>query len=169
MIIGNGDIASVLKDREDRLYFVSGVSNSAETRQSEYQREIDLLLKQDKTKHIVYVSSLCVFYLDSQYARHKRLMEDLIKENFKYYTIMRIGNITWGKNPHTIINYLTNRIKNGEPVEIRDEYRYIVDEDEFLYWINMIPPWSCEMNVTGKRMKIEEVVKTYVYPRIHSK
>jgi len=169
MIMGNGDIASVLKDREDRLYFVSGVSNSAETRQSEYQREIDMLLKQDKTKHIVYVSSLCVFYLDSQYARHKRLMEDLIKENFKYYTIMRIGNITWGKNPHTIINYLTNRIKNGEPVEIRDEYRYIVDEDEFLYWINMIPPWSCEMNVTGKRMKIEEVVKTYVYPRIHSK
>jgi len=166
MIIGRGDIASILKDREDRLYFVSGVSNSAETRQSEYQREIDLLLQQDKNKHIVYVSSLCVFYLDSQYARHKRLMEELIKENFKYHTILRIGNITWGSNPNTIINNMYNKIKNGLEVEIRDEYRYIVDKDEFIYWVNMIPPWNCEMNVPGKRMKIKEVIEVYIKPRL---
>jgi len=39
MIVGSGDVASVLKDREDRVYFASGVSNSSETDESEYQRK----------------------------------------------------------------------------------------------------------------------------------
>lgn len=159
MIIGNGDIASVLKDREDILYFASGVSNSQETRQSEYQREIDLLLKQDKSKHIVYFGSLAIFYSDTRYVRHKRLMEELVKEHFKTYTIFRIGNIAWGKNPHTIINFFKNRIKNGEELEIRDEFRYVVNKEEFLYWIDLIPAWSCEINVPGWRMKVSKIVE----------
>ena len=36
MIIGNGDIASVLNDREGAIFFVSGVSNSNEIRESEF-------------------------------------------------------------------------------------------------------------------------------------
>jgi hypothetical protein len=36
MIIGHGDIASVILDRIDRLYFASGVSNSAETDERAY-------------------------------------------------------------------------------------------------------------------------------------
>jgi hypothetical protein len=161
MIIGNGDIASVLKefkDMPDRLWFVSGVSNSGETRASEYQREVNLLLRQDTSLHIVYVSSLCVFYSDTPYACHKRMMEKLIKQTFKRHTIIRIGNITWGDNPHTLLNFLRKKIRNNEPLEIRDVYRYIVDKDEFLYWLRLIPEWNCEMNVPGKRMKVCEVV-----------
>lgn len=47
MILGNGDIASALRpvDRPDRLFFASGVSNSSETRLSEFNRERDLLLR----------------------------------------------------------------------------------------------------------------------------
>ena len=48
MIIGHGDIASALSNRKDRLYFASGVSNSSEIRESEYRREINLLLKQNR-------------------------------------------------------------------------------------------------------------------------
>ena len=158
MIVGNGDIASVLTDREDRLYFVSGVSNSQETRKSEYEREKKLLLSQDKYRHIVYVSTLAVFYTDTLYAQHKLRMEKLIKENFKHYTIIRIGNIDWGTNPNTLINYL----RAHPEAEIRDVYRYVIDKEEFLYWVNLIPEWPCEMNIVGTRMKVIDIWRKYV-------
>lgn len=164
MIVGNGDIASVLKkidNRLDRVYFASGVSNSQEDREEEYKREVSLLAKQDQSKHLVYFSSLAIFYGDTRYVRHKRIMERIIKEAFPLYTIIRLGNITWGNNPHTLINYFRHKIKKGEPFEIRDEYRYIVDKDEFLHWIGLIPNFSCEMNITGRRMKVAEIVKEY--------
>lgn len=159
MIIGHGDIASVLSDRTDWIYFASGVSNSQEKRESQYQREIDLLMRQDKDKHLVYFSSLCIFYTNNRYAKHKRHMEDLTKKTFKHYTILRLGNITWGNNPHTLINHFKNQIKNKEKLKIRDAYRYLIDKDEFFHWMNMIPNWNCEMNLTGKRLKVDQIVK----------
>lgn len=163
-ILGHGDIAKAFEGRpiDEKLYFFSGVSNSRELRESEYQREIDLLLAQDKTSHLVYCSSLCVFYSNSRYSEHKRQMERLIKENFERYTILRLGNITWGDNPNTLINYLRNKKANGEPLEIQDVYRYIVDKEEFLHWVDMIPEWSCEMNIPGRRMKVEQIVEEFV-------
>jgi hypothetical protein len=158
MIIGHGDVAGVLKDREDRLYFASGVSNSSETRESEYERAIALLMKQDKWRHIVYFSSLSIFYTDTRYAQHKRQMEKLVKKNFGHYTIIRLGNISWGVNPHTLINYM----KAHRDAEVKDVYRYVVEKEEFLHWIDLIPEWSCEMNVPGRMMKVKDIIKTYV-------
>ncbi len=168
MIIGHGDIAGALKKIPEKtakkgwIFFASGVSNSQETRESEYQREKNLLLQQNKNRHLVYFSSLCIFYSNSRYARHKIEMEKLVKDNFKKYTIMRLGNITWGKNPHTLINYFRGAKKRGEKLEIWDTYRYLVNKNEFLHWIGMIPDWSCEMNITGQRLKVEQIVKRYV-------
>jgi nucleoside-diphosphate-sugar epimerase len=159
MIIGNGDIASVLKDREDRVYFASGVSNSQEKRESEFDREMNLLLEQDRSRHTVYFSSLSVFYSDTRYAQHKIFMENVLKNYFKHYTIIRLGNITFGKNPNTILNFFRNKIKMGEELEIRDEYRYIIDKEEFLHWMDLIPIWNCQMNITGRRMKVSEIVE----------
>ena len=82
MIIGHGAIAKVLQDRDDRLYFASGVANSRETRKTEFEREIDLLGSQDRSLHIVYFSSLCVFTSDTLYARHKRWSERVVKNYF---------------------------------------------------------------------------------------
>lgn len=161
MIVGQGDIASVLPDSE-LLFFASGVSNSREDRESEYQREVELLADQDRTKHIVYFSSLGVLHDDSEYLRHKRAMEMLIKEGFPAYTIVRIGNISWGKNPHTLINFLRAKINAGEKFEIQDVYRYVVDKEEFLYWVSLIPEWSCEINIPGRRMKVREIVKEII-------
>ena len=168
MIVGNGDIASVLKlkDRNDRLYFASGVSNSQETNELAYEREGNMLLRQNKESHLVYFSSLCIFYADNRYSQHKRLMEGLVKTHFPHYTIVRMGNITWGSNPHTLINFIKNKIKNREPFEIQDVYRYVVNENEFLHWINMIPDWNCEMNIIGRRMLVKDIVKEYCYPWI---
>lgn len=162
MIIGHGDIASILPDREDRLYFASGVSNSGETRETEFKREIKLLLDQDKNAHLVYFSSLSIFYSDTPYANHKKMMEYVVKQHFPNYTIVRLGNITWGKNPHTIINFMRAQKKAGKTLDIRDAYRYVIDKDEFLHWIAMIPDWCCEMNLPGIRLTIKQIVKKYV-------
>lgn len=162
-IIGHGDIASVLTDREDRIFFASGVSNSQETRESAYAREKTLLLQQEKIRHLVYFSSLSIFYSDTRYAQHKLEMETLVKANFPRYAIIRLGNITWGTNPHTIINSFRAKIQKDEPLVIRDAYRYVVDKDEFLYWVSMIPSWPCEISITGQRLSIEQIVKKYGY------
>lgn len=168
MIIGNGDIASALKDidRDDLVFFASGVSNSQETSEAEYCREQDLFLYIDakfKHSHIVYFSSLSVFYSDTRYATHKREMEGLTKNCLSgKYTIIRLGNITWGDNPNTLINFLKNKRNNGEEYRIDDVYRYIVNKEEFQHWIKLIPEWNCEMNITGRRMKVKDIVNEYV-------
>ena len=158
MIIGNGNIASVIQDKENILFFASGVSNSQEIRESEYQREINLLMQQDRNQHIVYFSSLCVFYSKGRYSQHKLEMERTVKSYFSHYTIVRLGNLLWDKNPHTIINFFRDKINKNESFEIKDEYRFLVSKDEFQYWLNMIPEWNCEMNVPGKLIKVEQIV-----------
>jgi hypothetical protein len=158
-IVGNGDIASVLTGliKYDWLYFASGVSNSQETDEAEYTREMDLLLTQDKNLRLVYFSSLAALNGTSRYCRHKRDMEDMVRLNFPKYNIVRIGNITWGDNPHTLINYLSSHPN----AEIRDEYRYIVDKEEFLYWMDLLPARNCEISIPGKRLKVIEVKNEY--------
>lgn len=163
MKLGAGDIASVVPDDDRFLFFFSGVSNSQETRESEFSRERDLLLAQDRNAHIVYCSTLAVFYGDTAYVHHKKMMEGLIKGLFPRYCILRIGNITWGNNPHTLINFFKEQRARGEELVVQDVYRYIVDEQEFLYWVGLIPDeWSCEMNIPGERLKVAEVVERYV-------
>jgi nucleoside-diphosphate-sugar epimerase len=168
-IVGRGDIASVLPRRKDRLFFASGVSNSREIRESEYQREKNLLLEQNRKAHLVYFSTLAVLYGDNRYVQHKKEMEALIKQEFPRYTIIRIGNITWGTNPHTIINFFREQLKKGRTIKIQDTYRYIIDKDEFLHWLSLIPDWNCEMNITGRRMKIKEIVDEYCLIGLHTK
>jgi nucleoside-diphosphate-sugar epimerase len=163
MIVGHGDIASVLKDKDEYIFFASGVSNSSETKESEFQREIDLLVKQDKTKRLVYFGSLSIFYSpNTRYAKHKRDMEELVRKTFKKYTIVRLGNITWGNNPHTLINYFKNAKKNGKKIEIWDTYRYLINKKDFLQWMEMIPDWNCELNIPGQKLKVSQIVKKYV-------
>ncbi len=161
-IVGEGDIASVLKERDGVLFFASGVSNSQETQESEYQREKDLLMEQDKDKRLVYFGSLSIFYGETRYTQHKKEMEELVKDNFDKYCIVRIGNIDFGDNPHTLINTLRAKVEKQEPLQILDVERYVVDQEEFLHWINLIPDFNCEINIPGKRMKVTEIVKEYV-------
>jgi len=162
-MIGRGDIAQVLQEtNKDVLFFASGVSNSQETRESEYQREKDLLLKQDKSKRLVYFSSLSIFYNNNRYTQHKREMEQLVKDNFPQFCIVRLGNITWGKNPHTLINAFRRFVEKEEDFQVRSVYRYIVEPEEFLHWMERIPDFNCEINVPGRRMKAIDILKEYV-------
>ena len=163
MIIGRGDIASILNDREGATFFVSGVSNSNETRESEFIREIELLDKQDKSKCLFYLSSISVDDIDkvskNKYLQHKRTMELLIKSNFQNYNIIRIGNITWGSNPNTFINYIKNKKKKGESVEIKDEYKYIIDKEQLVLLTDNLPLIGQNtICVFGRMAKVAELV-----------
>jgi hypothetical protein len=158
MIIGNGDIASVIPDRLGFTFFASGVSNSQETNEDAYQREIDLLIEQDLDTRLVYFSSLAVFDSEGRYFEHKRNMEYIVKQ-FPFYNIVRLGNISWGSNPHTLINYLRAHPK----AEIHDDWRYVCDKEEFQHWLNKIPAWNCELSIIGRRMKVKDIYKEYVH------
>ncbi len=156
-VIGDGDIASVLPERDDLLFFASGVSNSQCKDERAYDREVRLLLRQDDRAHIVYFSSLAVMWSDTRYFQHKRYMETLVRENFPNWTILRLGNIDFGENPNTLINYL----RAHPEAEVKDEWRYICSKDELLHWVERIPAWNAELNVPGQRMKVKDIREKY--------
>ena len=162
MIVGKGDIASILNDREGAIFFASGVSKSTETSESEFWREIELLDKQDKTKCLFYFSSITLddmSKIGNQYLTHKRRMELFIKSNFENYNIIRIGNITWGNNPNTFLNYIKNRIKNGEPVEIKDEFKYLIDKEQLLLLTDNLPlVGQNTISAFGRMAKVKELI-----------
>jgi len=163
MIVGKGDIASVLNDREGTIFFASGVSNSNETNDSEFMREIELLDKQDRTKCLFYFSSISVDDIQkigsNKYLQHKLRMETLIKSNFENYNIIRIGNITWGSNPNTFINYIKNKKSKGESVQIKDEYKYIIDKDQLVILTDNLPLIGQNtICVFGRMAKVAELV-----------
>jgi len=116
MIIGNGNIAKVIQDREDVIFFASGVSDSSCTDENEFIRERDLIHWTDRTKHLVYFSGLNIYTKDTPYAMHKKRMERHVKHLFKSYTIVRVGVLDWVKNPNLssgIGRSLTFDFKNG--------------------------------------------------------
>lgn len=163
MIVGSGDIAKTLKDenldRDDVIFFASGVSNSKEARQSEFLREGRLLAEYSRCSlPIVYFSSLSIYYSDSDYAAHKRRMEFEIQRLFKYYSIFRIGNIAWGNNPNTIINYFKAEFDCGSSPFLQDTYRHIISKEEFVYWINKIKAYSQDfINIPGEFIHVNEI------------
>ena len=160
MISGRGDIATAIQDKDGYLFYVNGISNRLPTTQEAKAKEEDEVLSHCKTlKMFVYISTLSIYYSDSEYTKHKIRMEGLIKTNFRYYCIFRIGNIKWGDNPNTILNNLGYKIHHKHKIEIKDEYRYLIDREEFRHWISMIPSsGKHEMNCTGNRLKVKEIV-----------
>lgn len=162
MVVGHGDIASAIIDRPDLLFFASGVSNSGETRVSEFARELSLLKAQEGPAHLVYFSSMCVFYADTPYADHKRNMEEEVKEMFYSSTIVRLGTITWGVNHRLLINHLRARHLLGLPLDIQPVQRVVHTLADFHYALSLIPAWPCEMPVPGRLMTVQQIVAEFV-------
>jgi hypothetical protein len=171
MIIGNGDIAKVLwevDDDENVIYFASGVSNSKCEDEAQYQRERDLLSGQPKDKHLVYFSSLALHYNEkTRYARHKTIQEAYINRHFTTYTIFRIGNITWGDNPYTIINYFKQKMAKLEPIEVEEAYRYLLTREELLAACKKINKNGREtIDLSGRMIKISDIVTEIIQGKL---
>lgn len=157
MIIGRGDIAKAITDIPGYLIYCNGASNRLpldEPAENKEHREVWRCHTDHPVKTMfVYISTLDIYYSDTPYTRHKLRMEKRVKEWFRNYCILRIGNITWGNNPNTLINHL-----RGNQTDIRDEYRYLLSKDELNHWIGLIPKTGQhEMNITGERMKVQDI------------
>jgi hypothetical protein len=160
MIIGNGSIASVLEDRDDLVFFASGVSNSVCVNEKEYEREFNLLKTITTDQHVVYFSNLGIYYKEDRYTNHKKEIEEYIRNNFKSYTIVRIEVCVWAKTPNTILNFFKRQLSEGIEPTIQNTTRYVLSVDEFLYWVKMIKSGvRNEMNIFGRKMTIAQIVE----------
>lgn len=160
MIIGNGNIAKVLEDRDDIVFFASGVSNSSCTDENEYIREFNLLKTVPLDSHIVYFSNLGIYYKKDRYTKHKQDIEEYIRNNFKSYTIVRIEVCEWVKTPYTILNVFKSQLSQGIEPTIYDTTRYVLSLEEFLYWIRLIQSGvKNEMNILGRKLTIAQIVE----------
>lgn len=145
MIVGNGLIANSFKKSkisfEEYIIFASGVSNSQEQRESEFEREKELILSYKKsTKKFIYFSSIHILdpsQKDLKYVKHKLEMEKLIKNNFTNYNIYRLPIVMGrGGNKDSLFNFLYNSIKNQKQMEIYNKsYRYVIGVDDIVEFV----------------------------------
>lgn len=140
-IVGNGDIAKALKDRDGVTFFASGCSNSQEKRPSVFWREQDLLMIQPKGRCLVYFSTISKFYPSpSPYIVHKTYMEKIVKREFKNHFILSIGNIDFGRNPNTFINKMRAMKELGTPLPVKDEWKFMMTKEHLQMLTANIPP-----------------------------
>lgn len=171
MIVGTGLIATTLAtiDHSNHVIFASGVSNSNETTPSMFQREIDLLLSQDRKKTLVYFSTCSITDLtlaETAYVKHKLAMENLIKEIFPNYLILRLPTLVGEtNNPHTFFNHIKNKVINNEEVTVyKNAWRYLLDADDLKTIVPALLKDKSTKNITlhtayNNAMSVLDIVK----------
>lgn len=135
-IIGNGLIAKSFKniDLGDITIFASGVSDSKENDENEYNREFELLNKTiNESNKIIYFSTLSMFSkTKSDYVKHKLNIEKIIKHSGIGYIILRLPNVIGDtKNIKQLLPFLNHKIKNEEEIVVNREIkRDLLDVDD---------------------------------------
>ncbi|WOC52447.1 NAD-dependent epimerase [Bergeyella porcorum] len=140
MIIGNGLIASLFTehDKENVIFFASGVSNSLETKDNEFIREENLIrttIEKNPNKIFIYFSTCSIYdssKTESQYVLHKLKMEQIIAELCPQYLILRVSNaVGKGGNPNLLMNYLIRSVKSGEDINVHTKAtRNLIDTED---------------------------------------
>ena len=134
IIVGSGLIAKALDkilSNDDFLIFASGVSDSSETRELEFQREIDLIQESlSRNKKLIYFSSLDVVLRKDKlnsYLRHKLNVEKILEK--KSAIVLRLPQLVGlRQNKKNLIPYLYNKIVNKKEFELKINYqRNLVD------------------------------------------
>ncbi|RXM60929.1 hypothetical protein BOQ60_23605 [Chryseobacterium sp. CH1] len=110
MIIGNGILANALKfyDKDDVIFFASGVSNSLEKEASEFEREISLLksvVSQNPDKKFFYFSTCSIYdptKTGSPYVIHKLKIEKTDRRTLPTFRYLkgRKCSRTWWQSKH---------------------------------------------------------------------
>ena len=129
MVIGNGLLANAFSQyfasTSDLKIFASGVSNSRETRKSEFLREEEMLKATLNCEGRLFYFSTCSIYdpslKNSPYVAHKLAMEAIVlqaKDNMVFRLPQAVGNTS---NKSTLSNYL---------------YEKLIKDEEFDVWIH---------------------------------
>ena len=143
MIIGTGSLAMLLKshDREGFVFCAAGIGNS------QFNGDINEMIKEalligkesailfQDHEMFVYFSTISIYNGKyTHYTNHKRRMEDLVRNNFDNYTIIRLGNIWECTNPNTFINAYKTK-----PYEPRDEWKYMISKEQLNFVTDNLP------------------------------
>ncbi len=175
MIIGKGLIASQFLevDREDVIFFASGVSNSSETRKEEFLREQKLVEETINlywNKLFVYFSTCSIYdssKYDSSYVLHKLHMEEVIKQKASKYLILRVSNaVGKGGNPNLLMNYLYRQIINDCELTVHQyATRNLIDVEDIkkitLKYIDSMS-WNKIVNVAySQNFRIAEIIENF--------
>ena len=145
MVIGNGLLASnFIKSNlnyDDAIIFCSGVSNSKETNDDNFNREKELVLKtitQNRNLKFIYFSSILAGVSKNKYYNHKVEIENIIKKESSNYIIFRVPQII-GKdgNKNNLFNFLKESILNDEEITIFENVkRALLDVDDLIDIVN---------------------------------
>lgn len=140
MIVGKGLIASLFLDcdRENTIFFASGVSNSLEIRPEEFLREENLIrqtIAENADKIFVYFSTCSIYdssKTGSNYVLHKLKMEQIIQNSCEKFLILRVSNaVGKGGNQNLLINYIINAFKKNETINIHTKAtRNLIDTED---------------------------------------
>lgn len=141
MVVGNGMIARRFSDfaeRDDVVIFASGVSNSKEVHPEPFNRErrlVEETLQQTIGSLFVYFSTASVddpTEQGSPYVTHKLELEQLIASQATSYLLIRASNVVGGPgNPHTVLNFFVDRVRQHEPFTIwQHASRNLIDLDD---------------------------------------
>jgi nucleoside-diphosphate-sugar epimerase len=137
LIVGNGMLARAFAAFEHDpgiTIFASGVSNSGETDSAEFGRERRCLEAVSDRGLLVYFSTCSLYDRDlfeRPYIHHKRTMEALVRSR-RHHLILRLPQIVGrSDNPHTLTNYLRDRMVQGEEFSIWERAcRNLMDVDD---------------------------------------
>lgn len=123
--IGSGMIANLFLGDEfcrPSLLLASGVSNSAEVRNIEFDREVNIILdsiSRYPTLHIIYFSSCSIYQArKTPYISHKLSIESII-QNTDSYSIFRLPQAVGPVRNSTLISYLVGCIISRKKIFIQ--------------------------------------------------
>ena len=174
MIVGRGLIATAFTnspfDTPPYVVFASGVSNSTESDPMAYARELALLDSYlIKNTTLIYFSTTSIFdpsKTGSMYIDHKIKIENRLREEAASYIIVRLP-ILVGRtsNPHTLINFLVNAVRENRPIELHaGACRHILDIDDLVPAVMpliQIESIRHTVNIPGsKKIPVPELVAT---------
>lgn len=156
MIVGNGSLGKLIKDREGAILFCSGVSKQKFDYEDQI-RETNLLRSfQFDERCLFYFSSIGTFYSHSHYYTHKTRMEHYVQMTFNNYWIIRLGNVWECTNRNTFINYIHD---NPEAI-VRDEYKYMIHAELLNTVLQGLPlNGKHEISLFGDMLKVSECLK----------
>ena len=167
-VIGSGMIGTAFAEARFPKYcviYAAGPSNSSCTRQSEFDRDRERL-SEALQKHgmFIYISTCSVE--DKPYTHHKRAMEELVKARGGYL-ILRLP-IVAGRttNPHTLLNFLADKVKRGEEFDLyMRARRNVIDVQDVVAvadWLVKDSALNETVNVAAPQdYSVDEIVRVF--------
>ena len=146
LIIGNGLIANAFKDfnlTKDCVIFASGVSNSSDLDNLNYEREFNLLentINKFTNNHLVYFSTCSLNSgHNSKYKRHKKKLENYIFNNCASYNIFRLPQVVGVVDNNTLISSFIRNLKYGNEILVKSNAtRHLLDVEDIPRIVNII-------------------------------